>query len=119
MSIQRLEKKFVYNEGDTYHNFFLISGMFKKIFPKRVVNSIYFDTEKEIMNTCAALCQDGCVAVVAKCELSYMKTQLRPSLRIVVTSGLTDEDIKTACQVINKAFETTVGKNPSLCTCLF
>ncbi len=46
MSIQRLEKKFVYNEGDTYHKFFLISGMFKNIFPKRVVNSIYFDTEK-------------------------------------------------------------------------
>ena len=45
MSIQRLEKKFVYNEGDTYHKF-LISGMFKNIFPKRVVNSIYFDTEK-------------------------------------------------------------------------
>ena len=46
MNIKRLEKKFVYNEGDTYHQFFLISGMFKKIFPKRVVNSIYFDTEK-------------------------------------------------------------------------
>ena len=46
MSIQRLEKKFVYCEGDSYHKFFLISGMFKKIFPKRVVNSIYFDTEK-------------------------------------------------------------------------
>ena len=46
MNIQRLEKKFVYNEGDTYHNFFLISGMFKNVFPKRVVNSIYFDTEK-------------------------------------------------------------------------
>ena len=46
MSIQRLEKKFVYSEGDSYHKLFLISGMFKKIFPKRVVNSIYFDTEK-------------------------------------------------------------------------
>jgi len=46
MSIQRLEKKFVYSEGDTHYKFFLISGMFKKIFPKRVVNSIYFDTEK-------------------------------------------------------------------------
>ena len=46
MSIQRLEKKFVYNEGETKHQFFLISGMFKKIFPKRIVNSIYFDTEK-------------------------------------------------------------------------
>ena len=46
MSIQRLEKKFVYSQGDTYHKFFLISGMFKKIFPKRIVNSIYFDTEK-------------------------------------------------------------------------
>ena len=46
MSIQRLEKKFVYNEGETKHQFFLISGMFKKIFPKRVVNSVYFDTEK-------------------------------------------------------------------------
>ena len=46
MNVQRLEKKFVYNEGDTIHKFFLISGMFKKVFPKRVVNSIYFDTEK-------------------------------------------------------------------------
>ena len=46
MNVQRLEKKFVYTEGDTNHKFFLISGMFKKVFPKRVVNSIYFDTEK-------------------------------------------------------------------------
>ena len=45
MNIERLEKKFVYNEGETNYNFFLISGMFKKTFPKRIVNSIYFDTE--------------------------------------------------------------------------
>ena len=45
MAEQRLEKKFVYSEGDVSYKFFLISGMFKKAFPERVVNSIYFDTE--------------------------------------------------------------------------
>lgn len=45
MREQRLEKKFVYNQGDQSYNFFLISGMFKKIYPKRVVNSIYLDTD--------------------------------------------------------------------------
>merc|ERR1711871_883093 len=78
-----------------------------------------FNTEKEIMETCAALCKDGCVAVVAKCELSYMKTQLRPSLRIIVTSGLKREDIENAYQVINKAFETVIEKNSSLCMGFF
>ena len=45
MTEQRLEKKFVYNEGDESYKFFLISGMFKKVFPERIINSIYFDTE--------------------------------------------------------------------------
>ena len=40
----RLEKKFVYKNGDESFKFFLISGMFKKSFPKRIVSSIYFDT---------------------------------------------------------------------------
>lgn len=42
----RLEKKFVYNNGDNSFKYFLISGMFKKTYPKRIINSIYFDTEK-------------------------------------------------------------------------
>merc|ERR1711871_250079 len=80
-----------------------------------------FETEKEIMETCAALCRKRHVAVAAKCELSYMKTQLRPSLRIIVTSVLTKDDIKTACQVINKAFETAInnGSNVSICSGFF
>ena len=45
MTTQRLEKKFIYENGDESYKFFLISGMFKKTFPERVVNSIYFDTD--------------------------------------------------------------------------
>ena len=45
MTQRRLEKKFVYNLGDESFNYFLIKGMFKEVYPKRVVNSIYFDTE--------------------------------------------------------------------------
>ena len=40
----RLEKKFVYNEGDNSYNFFIINSMLKQTYPKRKVNSIYFDT---------------------------------------------------------------------------
>jgi len=40
----RLEKKFVYEQGDFSFQLFLISGMFKKIYPNRVVNSIYLDS---------------------------------------------------------------------------
>ena len=42
---RRLEKKFVYRNGDDSFKFFLISGMFKEEYPQRVVNSIYFDTD--------------------------------------------------------------------------
>ena len=42
---QRIEKKFVYSQGDESYKFFLINGMFKEIYPKRLVNSIYFDTD--------------------------------------------------------------------------
>ena len=45
MTTQRLEKKFIYENGDESYKFFLISGMFKKTFPERIVNSIYFDTD--------------------------------------------------------------------------
>ena len=45
MTTQRLEKKFVYENGDDSYKFFLISGMFKKTFPQRLVNSIYFDND--------------------------------------------------------------------------
>ena len=41
----RIEKKFVYQEGDDSYKYFLISGMFKEIYNERKVNSIYFDTE--------------------------------------------------------------------------
>ena len=41
----RLEKKFIYNIGDESYKYFLISGMFKETYPKRVVNSIYFDSD--------------------------------------------------------------------------
>jgi hypothetical protein len=41
----RLEKKFVYEYGSHDYKYFLLSGMFKKTYPKRIVNSIYFDTE--------------------------------------------------------------------------
>jgi hypothetical protein len=45
MTTQRLEKKFVYENGDETYKFFIISGMFRKTFQKRIVNSIYFDTD--------------------------------------------------------------------------
>ena len=45
MTTQRLEKKFIYENGDESYKFFLISGMFKKTFPQRLVNSIYFDND--------------------------------------------------------------------------
>ena len=45
MTTQRLEKKFVYENGDESYKFFLISGMLRKTFQKRIVNSIYFDTD--------------------------------------------------------------------------
>lgn len=41
----RLEKKFVYQNGDDSYKYFLISGMFKETYPKRIVNSIYFDND--------------------------------------------------------------------------
>ena len=41
----RLEKKFIYNIGDESYKYFLISGMFKETYPKRVVNSIYLDSD--------------------------------------------------------------------------
>ena len=42
---RRLEKKFVYRNGDDSFKFFLLSAMFKEQYPKRTVNSIYFDTD--------------------------------------------------------------------------
>ncbi len=45
MNSQRLEKKFVYENGDNSFNFFLISSMLKEVYPKRLVNSIYLDTD--------------------------------------------------------------------------
>ena len=45
MNSQRLEKKFVYGNGDNSFNFFLISSMLKEAYPKRIVNSIYLDTD--------------------------------------------------------------------------
>ncbi len=44
MKENRLEKKFIYNEGDNSYNFFILNSMFKKTYPSRKVNSIYFDT---------------------------------------------------------------------------
>jgi len=44
MQVERIEKKFIYNEGDEYFNFFLMNALFKKIYNSRIVNSIYFDT---------------------------------------------------------------------------
>ena len=41
----RLEKKFVYDHGDVSYKYFLMSGMFKEVYPKRIVNSIYLDTD--------------------------------------------------------------------------
>ena len=45
MKDMRLEKKFVYQNGDTTYKSFLINGMFKKIYPNRKINSIYFDCD--------------------------------------------------------------------------
>ncbi len=45
MREMRLEKKFVYQNGDISYKSFLINGMFKKIYPNRKINSIYFDCE--------------------------------------------------------------------------
>ena len=42
---RRLEKKFVYRNGDDSFKFFLMSGMFKEQYSQRIVNSIYFDTD--------------------------------------------------------------------------
>ena len=41
----RIEKKFVYQEGDDSYKFFLLNGNFRKIFSPRKINSLYFDTE--------------------------------------------------------------------------
>ena len=41
---KRIEKKFVYKEGDLSYEFFIIESMFKKKFIARKINSIYFDT---------------------------------------------------------------------------
>ena len=40
----RIEKKFVYDDCDLSYLNFLYNGHFKKVFPDRIVNSIYFDT---------------------------------------------------------------------------
>ena len=45
MKDMRLEKKFIYQNGDTTYKSFLINGMFKKIYPNRKINSVYFDCE--------------------------------------------------------------------------
>ena len=45
MTKSRIEKKFVYSEGDESYKYFLISAMFKEIYSERTVNSIYFDTD--------------------------------------------------------------------------
>ena len=41
----RLEKKFIYNEGDLSHKFFILNSMFKKTYSQRKINSIYYDTQ--------------------------------------------------------------------------
>ncbi len=41
----RLEKKFIYQKGDATYKIFLINGMFRRTYPKRKINSIYFDCE--------------------------------------------------------------------------
>ena len=41
MREMRLEKKFVYQNGDISYKSFLINGMFKKIYPNRKINSIF------------------------------------------------------------------------------
>ena len=45
MSEIRIEKKFVYQEGDDNFRYFLLNSMIKKIYSNRKINSIYFDTE--------------------------------------------------------------------------
>ena len=40
MREQRLEKKFVYNQGDESYKYFLISGMFNEAYPKRIIKFI-------------------------------------------------------------------------------
>ena len=45
MSEKRLEKKFVFEEGDFSYNYFILNAMLKKTFPQRKINSIYFDTQ--------------------------------------------------------------------------
>ena len=40
---KRLEKKFIFQIGDRYVDYFLINGFFKKIFETRIINSIYLD----------------------------------------------------------------------------
>ncbi len=45
MTESRIEKKFVFFEGDDSYKYFLISGMFKKIYFDRIINSIYIDDE--------------------------------------------------------------------------
>ena len=45
MTESRIEKKFIFLEGDNSYRYFLISGMFKKIYFERIVNSIYIDNE--------------------------------------------------------------------------
>ena len=45
MNDMRLEKKFIYQNGDTTYKSFLINGMFKRIYPSRKINSVYFDCE--------------------------------------------------------------------------
>ena len=45
MSEIRIEKKFVYQEGDDSFRYFLLNSMIKKIYSNRKINSIYFDTE--------------------------------------------------------------------------
>lgn len=44
MNNYRLEKKFVYYQGDVSFKYFILSSMLKETFPKRIVNSIYLDT---------------------------------------------------------------------------
>tara|TARA_B100001057_G_scaffold167248_1_gene167938 strand:+ start:2586 stop:3233 length:648 start_codon:yes stop_codon:yes gene_type:complete len=45
MSDVRIEKKFVYQEGDDSYRLFLLNGNFRKIYSPRKINSLYFDTE--------------------------------------------------------------------------
>ena len=44
MNNYRLEKKFVFYQGDVSFKYFILSSMLKEAFPKRIVNSIYLDT---------------------------------------------------------------------------